>query len=50
LFTDRNVKATEITQDQMLASEQMMMSRMMPMRGQLPMGIMPPAPQKKGNR
>jgi hypothetical protein len=50
LFTDRNVKATEITQDQMLASEQMMMSQMMPMRGQLPMGIMPPVPQKKGNR
>ena len=50
LFTDRNVKATEITQDQMLASEQMMMSQMMPMRGQLPMGILPPAPQKKSNR
>lgn len=50
LFTDRNVKATQITQDQMLASEQMMLTQMMPMQGQLPMGIVPPTPQKKGGR
>jgi hypothetical protein len=50
LFTDRAVKATQITQDQMLASEQLMMTRMMPMTGQLPMGIVLPQPQAKGRR
>jgi hypothetical protein len=50
LFTERNVLAAQVTQDQMLASEQFMMTKMMPMRGQLPMGIVPPAPQKKGGR
>lgn len=50
LFTDRYVKASQITQDQMLASEQMMMTQMMPPQGQLPMGIIPPTPQKKGGR
>lgn len=50
LFTDRYLKASQITQDQMLANEQLMMTQMMPPQGQLPMGIIPPTPQKKGGR
>lgn len=50
LFTDRAVKATQITQDQMLANEQLMLTQMMPMRGQLPFGIIPPQPKQKGRR
>lgn len=50
LFTDRAVRASQITQDQMLASEQMIMTQMMPLTGQLPVVVQPPVPQKKGGR
>lgn len=50
LFTDRAVKASQITQDQMLANEQLMLTQMMPMTGQLPVVVQPPVPQKKGGR
>jgi hypothetical protein len=50
LFTDRAVKASQITQDQMLVNEQLMMTQMMPMTGQLPVVIQPPVPQQKGRR
>ena len=50
LFTDKYVKASQITQDQMLANEQLMMTQMAPMTGQLPVVVQPPVPQQKGRR
>lgn len=50
LLTSQFVDSAQYTQDAIVANEQRMYNQFMPMTGQLPMGMMPPAPQKKGGR
>lgn len=50
LLTPQFLDSAEYTQDAIVANEQRMYNQFMPMTGQLPMGMMPPAPQKKGGR
>lgn len=50
LLAAQFIDSAEYTQDAIVANEQRMYNQFMPMTGQLPMGMMPPAPQKKGGR
>jgi hypothetical protein len=50
MMTPQFLDSAEYTQDAIIANEQRIYSQFMPMTGQLPVGMMPPAPQKKGGR